>query len=92
MPETADARVEIYTWRACPFCIHAKRLLNARGVDFIEYPIDGNAAARAAMRERAGGRDTLPQIFIDDQPIGGCDELVALERSGDLDALLDAQP
>lgn len=88
MPETADARVEIYTWRACPFCIRAKRLLNARGVRFVEYPIDGDAAARAAMRERAGGRDTLPQIFIDDRPIGGCDELFALDRSGGLETLL----
>ena len=91
MSETAGTRVEIYTWRACPFCIHAKRLLSARGVRFVEYPIDGDAAARAAMRDRAGGRDTLPQIFIDDQPIGGCDELVSLDRSGDLETWLGAQ-
>jgi glutaredoxin 3 len=84
------AKVEIYVWRACPFCIRAVGLLNRKGVDYTEYAIDGDAAAREAMAERAGGRRSLPQIFINDQPVGGCDDLHALERSGQLDALLGA--
>jgi glutaredoxin 3 len=82
------AKVEIYTWRFCPFCIRAKALLDRKGVAYQEYAIDGDAAARAAMTERAHGRSSLPQIFIDGRGIGGCDELHALERSGRLDPLL----
>ena len=84
------AKVEIYTWRFCPFCIRAKALLDRTGVAYSEFAIDGDQAARAAMSERADGRSSLPQIFIDDAGIGGCDELHALERSGRLDALLAA--
>ncbi|MCP9888047.1 glutaredoxin 3 [Cyanobium sp. ATX 6A2] len=84
------AKVEIYTWRFCPFCIRAKALLDRKGVAYSEYAIDGDRGARAAMSERADGRSTLPQIFIDNAGIGGCDELHALERSGRLDALLVA--
>lgn len=84
------AKVEIYTWRFCPFCIRAKALLDHKGVTYSEYAIDGDRQARAAMSERADGRSSLPQIFIDDAGIGGCDELHALERSGRLDALLAA--
>lgn len=82
------ADVEIYTWRFCPFCIRAKALLDRKGVPYREYAIDGDNAARAAMTARADGRSSLPQIFIDGQGIGGCDELHALERAGRLDALL----
>ncbi|MCS5700842.1 glutaredoxin 3 [Cyanobium sp. FGCU-52] len=83
------ARVEIYTWRACPFCIRAKQLLDRKGVAYEEYAIDGDAAARRAMVERGSdGRSSLPQIFIDDQHVGGCDDLYALERQGRLDPLL----
>ncbi len=85
---STDAKVEIYTWRYCGFCLRAKRLLDEKGVDYIEYPIDGDEAARRAMAERAGGRTTVPQIFIDGRPIGGCQELYMLERSGELDRLL----
>ena len=84
------AKVEIYTWRFCPFCIRAKALLDRKGVAYSEYAIDGDQAARAAMGDRAEGRTSLPQIFIDDRGIGGCDELHALERSGQLDPLLAA--
>ena len=84
------AKVEIYTWRLCPFCIRAKALLDRKGVDYLEYAIDGDRAARAAMAERSGGRTSLPEIFIDDQHIGGCDELHALDRAGELDPLLAA--
>jgi glutaredoxin 3 len=82
------ANVEIYTWRYCPFCIRAKQLLERKGVAYTEFAIDGDHAARAAMSERADGRTSLPQIFIDGQGIGGCDELHALDRKGQLDPLL----
>ena len=82
--------VEIYTWRACPFCIRAKALLDRKGVAYTEYAIDGDQAARQAMSKKAGGRTSLPQTFVDGQHVGGCDDLYALERSGQLDALLGA--
>ncbi len=82
--------VEIYTWRACPFCIRAKALLDRKGLTYTEYAIDGDQAARQAMSEKAGGRTSVPQTFIDSQHVGGCDDLYALERSGQLDALLGA--
>lgn len=84
------AKVEIYVWRFCPFCVRAKALLDRKGVDYIEYAIDGDEDAREAMAERAGGRRSLPQIFIDDRHVGGCDDLQALERRGQLDGLLAA--
>ncbi|MEB3307546.1 MAG: glutaredoxin 3 [Cyanobacteriota bacterium] len=84
------ATVEIYTWRFCPFCIRAKGLLDRKGVAYTEYAIDGDQRARATMTDRAEGRSSLPQIFINNQGIGGCDELHALERAGRLDALLRA--
>lgn len=82
------AKVEIYTWRFCPFCIRAKALLNKKGVFFKEYSIDGDQEARESMRQRANGRNTLPQIFINDSGIGGCDELHELDKANKLDALL----
>lgn len=83
-------KVEIYTWSGCPFCIRAKSLLNRKGIEYTEYGIDGDESARAQMAQRAQGRRSLPQIFIDDQPIGGCDELHLLEAQGKLDLLLQA--
>jgi glutaredoxin 3 len=85
------ATVEIYTWRFCPYCIRAKGLLDRKGVTYREYGIDGDEAARRQMTQRAQGRSSLPQIFINNQGIGGCDDLHALERSGELDALLGRQ-
>ncbi|MEH2015262.1 glutaredoxin 3 [Nostoc sp.] len=82
------ANVEIYTWRTCPFCIRAKSLLNNKGVEFIEYSIDGDEVARNKMAQRANGRRSLPQIFINDEHIGGCDDIHALDRQGKLDELL----
>lgn len=82
------AKVEIYTWRTCPFCIRAKNLLMNKEVDFIEYSIDGDEVARAKMAQRANGRRSLPQIFINDEHIGGCDDIHALDRQGKLDELL----
>ena len=79
--------VEIYTWSRCPFCIRAKSLLDEKGVEYTEYCIDGDETARAKMAERAGRR-SLPQIFIEGQHIGGCDDLHELESKGSLDSLL----
>ncbi len=84
------AKVEIYTTMFCPYCHRAKRLLNDKGVDFVEYDVTSDRQTRIAMTERADGRRTVPQIFIDDVGIGGSDELAALERAGRLDALLGA--
>jgi glutaredoxin 3 len=81
--------IEIYTWQTCPFCIRAKALLKNKGVEFTEYAIDGDNAARSKMAERADGRRSLPQIFIDDQHIGGCDDIHALEAQGKLNSLLN---
>ena len=80
--------VEIYTWKFCPFCIRAKALLNEKGVKFIEYSIDGDNDARAKMSERAGGLTTVPQIFVNEKSIGGCDDLHELERNNKLNELL----
>ncbi len=82
------AKIEIYTWQYCPFCIRAKSLLQQKGIDFIEHSIDGDQKARSNMRNRADGRNTVPQIFINDKGIGGCDELYELEKTKQLDLLL----
>ena len=82
------ARVEIYSSDFCPFCFRAKALLKAKGVAFEEINVDADAGKRREMTERAGGRRTVPQIFVDGTAIGGSDELAALDRAGRLDALL----
>ena len=82
------AKIEIYTWSTCPFCSRAKALLDQKDVDYTEYDITGDEGARAEMMQRADGRKTVPQIFIDGTGIGGCDELHTLEESGELDQLL----
>ncbi|WP_199246394.1 glutaredoxin 3 [[Phormidium] sp. ETS-05] len=90
-PEQIKAKVEIYTWQTCPYCIRAKMLLSWKGVKFIEYKIDGDGAARVKMAERANGRRTVPQIFVNNQHIGGCDDLYQLDTEGKLDSLLAAE-
>ncbi len=84
----AAKQVEIYTWRTCPFCIRAKALLDNKGVEYTEYAIDGDEAARSTMAEKTGGKRSVPQIFIEGDHIGGCDDLHALDRKGELDPLL----
>lgn len=84
------SKVEIYTWASCPFCNRAKTLLDSKGAKYTEYKIDGDEDARNRMAERANGRRTVPQIFIDDRHIGGCDDLHALDKAGELDRLLAA--
>jgi glutaredoxin 3 len=90
-PENVRAEVEIYTWQTCPFCIRAKMLLWWKGVNYTEYKIDGDESARARMAERANGSRTVPQIFINQQHVGGCSDLYQLDGEGRLDTLL-AQP
>lgn len=85
MPE-----IEIYTTPMCPFCWRAKRMLDDRNVDYVEINLWSEKERRREMVERADGRTSVPQIFIDGKGIGGSDELAALESSGDLDRLLAA--
>ncbi len=82
------AKVEIYTWRTCPFCIRAKALLNSKGVQYTEYTIDGDEVARDAMAKRSGGKRSVPQVFANDQHLGGCDDIHDLDRQGKLDLAL----
>ncbi|WBU56954.1 glutaredoxin 3 [Paracoccus sediminicola] len=84
------ANVEIYTTPTCPFCLAAKRLLNAKEVSFTEIDVSRDPSLREAMTERAGGKRSVPQIFIDDQHVGGSDELHAIDKSGKLDQMLAA--
>ena len=81
-------KVEMYTWRTCPFRIRAKDLLKTKGVEFVEYKIDGDETARTQMSKRANGRRSVPQIFIDDQHVGGCDDIYELDWQGKLDQML----
>ncbi len=81
--------VVMYSSRFCPFCSAAKRLLAARGVSFEEIDVDFEPERRTEMMARAGGRHTVPQIFVGEHHVGGCDELYALERAGELAPLLE---
>ena len=84
------AKVEIYTKTFCGFCVRARHLLEAKGVEFEEYVIDGGGPKREEMIQRANGRTTVPQIFIDGRHVGGCNDLYELEREGKLNELLAA--
>jgi glutaredoxin 3 len=80
--------VEIYTKMTCPYCWRAKHLLSSKRIRFTEIGVDWGGEIRQVMIQRAQGRTTVPQIFIGEHHVGGCDDLVALERSGELDRLL----
>jgi len=82
--------VEIYTKTFCGFCWRAKQLLESKGVQYKEISVDFGGEPRQQMIERANGRTTVPQIFIDGHHVGGCDELMTLERDGKLDELIAA--
>ncbi len=82
------ANVEIYTTKVCPYCVRAKNLLNAKDADFVEHDLTGDDEGREALLKRSGGMRTVPQIFINGQHIGGCDNLYELEEKGELDKLL----
>lgn len=79
--------VVIYTTRFCPFCIRAKYLLDNKNISYKEISVDGKPELRAEMTAKAG-RHTVPQIWVGGHHVGGCDELMAIERSGELDRLL----
>jgi glutaredoxin 3 len=83
-------QVEIYTSPLCGFCHAAKRLLTSKGVEFSEVDIAVQPERRAEMMQRANGGRTVPQIFIGDEHVGGCDDLFALEHAGKLDGVLAA--
>jgi glutaredoxin 3 len=85
MPE-----IDIYTQDWCPYCVRAKQVLDGKGAIYNEIDAPGGTAAREEARQRSGGRTSVPQIFINGQHIGGCDELLALDRAGRLDPLLAA--
>lgn len=84
------AKIEIYTKAFCPYCSRAKQLLDSKGVAYEEYDITMGGPKRHEMIQRANGRTTVPQIFIDGDHIGGSDDLAALDRQGGLDPLLAA--
>ena len=86
----SSKEVVIYTTMFCPYCHSAKALLTRKGVAFQEMKVDGDRAARRALVELSGGRTSVPQIFIDGQHVGGCDDLHALDAAGKLDQLLTA--
>lgn len=80
--------VEVYLTQTCPYCIAAKRLLTQKGVEYTEIDVGRDPARRVEMTERSNGGRTVPQIFIGETHVGGCDDLYALEHEGKLDSLL----
>ena len=82
--------IEIYTKAFCPYCSRAKALLEAKGVQYREIPVDFGGELREQMIQRARGRTTAPQIFIREHHVGGCDDLFALDRAGHLDDLISS--
>jgi glutaredoxin 3 len=86
----SQPKVDIYTRFACPYCVRAKMLLTDKGVEFEEHDVTFGGERKREMLERAPGSRTVPQIFIGDTHVGGCDDLFALDRAGKLDPLLGA--
>ncbi len=86
------AKVEIYSTMFCPYCARARILLQRKGVEFTDVDLDEHPERRDEMVSRAGGRYTVPQIFIDGEHVGGSDDLLALDRVGELDAKLGVTP
>ena len=82
------AEIIVYTTNYCPYCIKVKQLLIKKGVEFKEIDLTDNDAERMRLVEKSGGRKTVPQIFVNDKHIGGCDDLFALDAKGELDSLL----
>lgn len=83
------AQVTIYTTKVCPYCVRAKQLLERKGIEYQEISAE-DEAVRETMITKAGGRRTVPQIFINNHHVGGCDDLYALDKAGKLDGMLDA--
>ena len=83
-------KIEVYSTAVCPYCVAAKNLLKARGLEWTEMRVDTDLEQRQTMLKRSGGARTVPQIFINDQHVGGFDELAAADRSGRLKELLES--
>ncbi|MGH1403464.1 MAG: glutaredoxin 3 [Alphaproteobacteria bacterium] len=83
------AKIEIYTWTTCPYCLRAKSLLDSKGVEYTEHNITGDDAARTKMIARTGGPKSVPQVFVNDIHYGGCDDIHALDKKGKLDGILN---
>ncbi len=83
-------KIEIYTKDHCPYCVKAKLLLDKKGLNYVEIDVGNDPVKREELMLKSEGRRTVPQIFINDQPIGGCDDLYALEESGKLDILVNS--
>lgn len=83
-----SAKVEIYTSMFCGYCARAKALLSRKGVDYVDHDVDADSSLRETMMRRAGGRTSVPQVFIDGRHVGGCDDIHALDAAGRLDELL----
>ncbi|HEY9512832.1 MAG TPA: glutaredoxin 3 [Rhodanobacter sp.] len=83
------SKIEIYSTASCPYCVAAKNLLKSKGLEWSEVRVDTDMAQRETMLARSGGARTVPQIFINDQHVGGYDDLVAADRSGKLAQLLE---
>jgi glutaredoxin 3 len=81
-------KIEVYSTAVCPYCVSAKNLLRAKGLEWTDVRIDSDPVQRDAMLARSGGRRSVPQIFVNDQHVGGFDDLVAADRSGKLTQLL----
>ncbi|MGH8363709.1 MAG: glutaredoxin 3 [Gammaproteobacteria bacterium] len=80
--------VTVYSTRVCPYCMRAKALLQSKHIAYTEYLVDQEPARRVEMQQKSGGQRSVPQIFIGERHVGGCDELYALDHRGDLDRLL----
>jgi glutaredoxin 3 len=83
-----NSSVVLYSTRFCPYCVRAKALLTKKGIEFIDIPVDNNVDLRREMMAKSS-RHTVPQIWIGEQHVGGCDELFALDKQGKLDYLLE---
>ncbi len=86
----SDTRFDVYVTTFCPYCVRAKSLLKKKGLAYSEIDVTGDEEKRAWLVQASGGRRTVPQIFLDGKPLGGSDELHALDRSGELDKLVSA--
>jgi glutaredoxin 3 len=82
------AKITVYSGPSCPYCVRAKQLLDKKGAAYDDVDVRADSAKMAEMTERTGGKRSIPQIFIGEQHIGGCDDLYALDKEGKLDALL----
>ncbi len=88
---TDKPNIEVYSGDFCPYCVRAKSLLKQRGLSFIEYNVQQEPNKHAEMIKRSNGGRSIPQIFINNQHIGGCDDLYAIDKKGQLDALVGAK-